>query len=304
MVKVSIAGATGYTGFELIRILIRHPQVELVSLTSETYIGQCITDVFPALRGWIKKKLVSLQSDLPASDYIFMALPHATAMERVPEFLERGVKVIDLSADFRLHDSKVFEAWYHTTHLKPDYLKEAVYGLPEIHRDQIKNARLVANPGCYPTSIILGFAPLFQSDWIDPESIVADSKSGVSGAGRLQRLLLRRRAPVRVRDVSRRRTPTPHRPRTERGRPDRRRDVQDPGSGRVRSRDRARHHPHERLHARPPLHGVRRGGRQGPECPSIRSLRPPQSRVRLLHLDDGPCTLPDDDHRGPNGPAV
>ncbi len=184
MVKVSIAGATGYTGFELIRILIRHPQVELVSLTSETYIGQCITDVFPALRGWIKKKLVSLQSDLPASDYIFMALPHATAMERVPEFLERGVKVIDLSADFRLHDSKVFEAWYHTTHLKPDYLKEAVYGLPEIHRNQIKNSRLVANPGCYPTSIILGFAPLFQSDWIDPESIVADSKSGVSGAGR------------------------------------------------------------------------------------------------------------------------
>ena len=184
MVKVSIAGATGYTGFELIRILLRHSEVKLVSLTSETYVGQCISVVFPALRGWVENELISLQGDLPSCDFLFLALPHTTAMERVPEFLERGIKVIDLSADFRLHDSEVFEDWYHTPHLKPDYLKEAVYGLPELHRERIKNARLVANPGCYPTSVILGLAPLVLSGWIVPGSIVADSKSGVSGAGR------------------------------------------------------------------------------------------------------------------------
>ena len=108
MVKVSIAGATGYTGFELIRILLQHSEVKLVSLTSETYSGQCISAVFPALRGWIQNELISLQSDLPSCDFFFLALPHTTAMERVPEFLERGIKVIDLSADFRLHDPKVF----------------------------------------------------------------------------------------------------------------------------------------------------------------------------------------------------
>tara|TARA_B100000686_G_scaffold343642_1_gene424839 strand:- start:55 stop:1089 length:1035 start_codon:yes stop_codon:yes gene_type:complete len=184
MAKVSVVGATGYTGFELIRILLSHPKAEIISLTSETHAGQPVSNIFPALIGWVDKKLVSLESNLPTCDFVFLALPHTTAMDKVPGFLKQGAKVIDLSADYRLHDPQAFEEWYGKPHLKPDLLKTAIYGLPELHREKIKAATLIANPGCYPTSVILGLAPLMGSGWIDPSSLIADSKSGVSGAGR------------------------------------------------------------------------------------------------------------------------
>jgi len=184
-VKVSIAGASGYTGLELIRLLARHPAVELVTLTSETYAGQQIADVVPSLKGWVEHELTPLSAAIADScDILFLALPHTAAMAHVPAFLKHSCKVIDLSADFRLHDAEVFEAWYHTPHQTPDCLAEAVYGLPELHRDKIRSARLLANPGCYPTSVILALAPLMDADWVDLGSLIADSKSGISGAGR------------------------------------------------------------------------------------------------------------------------
>ncbi|MFQ5672780.1 MAG: N-acetyl-gamma-glutamyl-phosphate reductase [Nitrospinales bacterium] len=184
-VKASIAGASGYTGLELVRLLARHPAVELVTLTSETYAGRRISDVAPSLKGWADHELAPLSPDIADScDILFLALPHTAAMADVPVFLEHSCKVIDLSADFRLHDAGVFEEWYHTPHQTPDHLARAVYGLPELHRDEIRSASLVANPGCYPTSVILALAPLMNADWVDSGSIVADSKSGVSGAGR------------------------------------------------------------------------------------------------------------------------
>tara|TARA_B100000686_G_scaffold353301_1_gene458353 strand:+ start:445 stop:1479 length:1035 start_codon:yes stop_codon:yes gene_type:complete len=188
MAKVSVAGATGYTGFELVRLLMRHPETEIISLTSETYAGKCISEVFPALKGWIEQTLIPLGSELPPCDFLFLALPHTESMRRVQQFLENGIKIIDLSADFRLRDPRVFEQWYGATHLKPNLLDSAVYGLPELHRQQIKSAQLVANPGCYPTSIILGLAPLMVCDWIDRSTLIADSKSGISGAGRKSNL--------------------------------------------------------------------------------------------------------------------
>lgn len=184
-VKASIAGASGYTGVELVRLLARHPAVELATLTSETHAGRRISDVIPSLRSWAEYELAALSPDIADScDILFLALPHTAAMASVPGFLERSCKVIDLSADFRLHDAKVFEQWYHTPHQTPDCLGRAVYGLPELYRDKIRSAGLVANPGCYPTSVVLALAPLMGVDWVDADSIVADSKSGISGAGR------------------------------------------------------------------------------------------------------------------------
>jgi len=189
MIKVSIAGASGYTGLELIRLLRRHPQVEFATLTSESSREKRISEVFPSLRGWVDLELKALTPDIGSScDVLFLALPHATSMEHVPRFLKDSCKVIDLSADFRLHDSQTFAEWYHVPHKTPEYLAQAVYGLPELHREKIRAARLVANPGCYPTSIILALAPLMTVDWVDKGSIVADSKSGVSGAGRKAQL--------------------------------------------------------------------------------------------------------------------
>jgi len=184
MLKVAIVGASGYTGVELIRLLSNHPEVEITAVTSEQSAGKKISSVFPSLTNIFDKTLEPLDADLIAkkADLIFTALPHQKAMEVVPHFLKAGKKVIDLSADFRIKDASVFEAWY-GVHKAPEYLKEAVYGLPELHREEIKKSQLVANPGCYPTSAILALAPVMRN-YIDLSSIIIDSKSGVSGAGR------------------------------------------------------------------------------------------------------------------------
>jgi N-acetyl-gamma-glutamyl-phosphate reductase len=185
MVKIGIAGASGYTGLELIRILTNHPETEIVFLTSETFQGENISKVFPSISGFVQTKLSSIKSIFNETcDIVFLALPHTTSMEMVPKFLKGNAKVIDLSADFRLKNPAIYEEWYSTPHQQPDLLKEAVYGLPEIHREKIKSARLIANPGCYPTSTTLALAPLVTENWIDHSSIVVDSKSGISGAGR------------------------------------------------------------------------------------------------------------------------
>ncbi len=185
MKRIGIIGASGYTGAELARILCNHPEVELTVATSRQYAGQPLAKVFPSLQG--KTSLVcedvALDAMVDRADLFFTAVPHKTAMEIVPQLLAAGRKVIDLSADFRIHDASVYEQWYQP-HSAREFLTEAIYGLPEIHREQIKQARLVANPGCYPTSIILALAPLLKEGLIRPETIIADSKSGASGAGR------------------------------------------------------------------------------------------------------------------------
>ncbi|MDD2273983.1 MAG: N-acetyl-gamma-glutamyl-phosphate reductase [Desulfuromonadaceae bacterium] len=185
MLKIAIVGASGYTGLELIRILHCHPEVAVTCLTSEQSAGKRISEVFPTLRGRCDIVLENLEPVRVAekADIIFTALPHKAAMEVVPTFLKLGKKVVDLSADYRLSDPAVYGEWYEP-HLNPENLKKAVYGLPEIRRDRIKGAQLVANPGCYPTSIILALAPLLKNGLIDLSSIIADSASGVTGAGR------------------------------------------------------------------------------------------------------------------------
>jgi len=185
VLNVAIVGASGYTGLELIRILYRHPEVAVTCLTSEQSAGKRISDVFPTLRGCCDLLLENLEPVRVAekADIIFTALPHKAAMEVVPTFLKLGKRVIDLSADYRLSDPEVYGAWYEP-HLNPANLKQAVYGLPEVRRAKIKGAKLVANPGCYPTSIILALAPLLKKGLINPKSIIADSASGVTGAGR------------------------------------------------------------------------------------------------------------------------
>ncbi len=185
MLNVAIVGASGYTGLELIRILYRHPEVAVTCLTSEQSAGKRISEVFPALRERCDLVLENLEPVRVAekADIIFTALPHKAAMEVVPTFLKLGKRVIDLSADYRLADPKVYGAWYEP-HLNPAVLKKAVYGLPEIRRAKVRGATLVANPGCYPTSIILGLAPLLKKGLVELDSIIADSASGVSGAGR------------------------------------------------------------------------------------------------------------------------
>jgi len=185
MLKVAVVGASGYTGVELIRILHNHPEVAVTSVTSEQSAGKRLSDVFPSLRGRYDTVLEPLVPEKIAEkvDIIFTALPHKAAMEVVPAFLAANKVVIDLSADYRLHDPEVYAVWY-DRHLNPELLPEAVYGLPELRREAIAGARLVANPGCYPTSVILGLMPLLKEGLIDTASIIADSKSGVSGAGR------------------------------------------------------------------------------------------------------------------------
>lgn len=185
MAKIGIVGASGYTGIELIRLLVNHPEAEIAFLTSEKYQEQSISTVFPSLAGFFNTKLCSLESVSGIGcDIIFLALPHTTSMNKVPIFLKNNARVIDLSADYRLKNPDVFKKWYDFPHQQPELLKEAVYGLPELHREAIASARLVANPGCYPTSITLSMAPLVIQDWVDLSSIIADSKSGISGAGR------------------------------------------------------------------------------------------------------------------------
>ncbi len=185
MIKVGIIGASGYTGEELARILALHPQVELTVATSRQYAGRKLSDIYPNLRRIIDLTVedVVLEELVKRADLFFTAVPHQTAMGIVPQLLEKGCKVVDLSADFRIHDAAVYEHWYQP-HSAGDYLAQAVYGLPELHRESIKKTSLVANPGCYPTSIILAVTPLIKAGLIDPDTIIADSKSGTSGAGR------------------------------------------------------------------------------------------------------------------------
>lgn len=187
-IKVSIIGATGYTGKELAKILMNHPRVELVYLTSSTYAGKAIAEVFPEFLNKLDKKLTKLNLDVVSqdSDMVFTALPHTVSMDVVPELFKKGVKVIDLSADYRIKDSAVYQEWYKKEHnqISKELLDKAVYGLPEIYSDKIKVTSLVANPGCYPTSIILGIAPLLKYHLVKPEGIIIDSKSGTTGAGR------------------------------------------------------------------------------------------------------------------------
>lgn len=184
-VRVAIAGASGYTGFELMRLLCAHPFAQVILITSRQQKGKRLSEFYPALKGHCDLIFEDTEPEkLAASaDLVFTALPHEAAMDIVPGLLDRGVKVVDLSADYRLRDAQVYGRWY-STHKTPELLKEAVYGLPELYRDRIRDARLVANPGCYPTSAILAAAPLLAGRLIDPETIIADSKSGVSGAGR------------------------------------------------------------------------------------------------------------------------
>jgi len=186
--KVSIIVATGYTGKELVKILMNHPKVELVYLTSSTYTGKNIDEVFPEFLNKLDKKLINLDLNVVSqdSDLVFTAPPHTVSMDVVPELLKKRVKVIDLSADYRIKDPAVYKKWYEKEHNKisENLLSKAVYGLPEIYLDKIKDAPLVANPGCYPTSIILGIAPLLKFKLVDPQGIIIDSKSGATGAGR------------------------------------------------------------------------------------------------------------------------
>ncbi|MBU2226128.1 MAG: N-acetyl-gamma-glutamyl-phosphate reductase [Proteobacteria bacterium] len=185
MIRVGVYGGSGYTGQELLRLLVGHPEVTVVAATSRRFAGVPVAEVYPVFSGLTDLVYTDASPEEVAgkADFIFLALPHGVSMEFAPVFIRAGRKVVDLSADFRLRDAALYEAWY-GRHTSPETLGEAVYGLPELYRDQIRKTCLVANPGCYPTSIILGLAPLLNSRWIDPSSVIADSKSGVSGAGR------------------------------------------------------------------------------------------------------------------------
>lgn len=185
MIKVGIVGGTGYTGVELLRLLAVHPEVSLNVITSRADAGTSISQMFPSLRGHVDLPFTHPdEARLETCDLVFFATPNGIAMQQVRGLLDAGVRVIDLAADFRLRDVVTWEKWYGMTHACPDLVAEAVYGLPEVNREKIRTARLIANPGCYPTAVQLGFIPLLEADAIDPASLIADAKSGVSGAGR------------------------------------------------------------------------------------------------------------------------
>lgn len=183
--KVGIIGGTGYTGAELLRILARHPHAGVIAITSRTEAGMPVSDLFPNLRGVTELCFSDPQeTDLTGCDVVFSATPNGIAMTQAESLLEAGVRVVDLAADFRIRDRSTWEKWYGMTHASPHLLEEAVYGLPELNREQIRTARLVANPGCYPTAVILGLLPLVEGGHVELDDIIADAKSGVSGAGR------------------------------------------------------------------------------------------------------------------------
>ena len=185
MIKVGIVGGTGYTGVELLRLLALHPQVELRSITSRTDAGTPVGQMFPSLRGYVDICFSHPdEAHLDQCDLVFFATPNGIAMQQTRALLDAGVRVIDLAADFRIQDVAVWEKWYGMSHACPDLVSEAVYGLPEINREKISQARLVANPGCYPTAVQLGFFPLLEAGLVDSSGLIADAKSGVSGAGR------------------------------------------------------------------------------------------------------------------------
>ncbi len=185
MIKVGIVGGTGYTGVELLRLLAQHPQVELKVITSRADAGTFVSQMFPSLRGYVNLAFTHPdEAHLEQCDAVFFATPNGIAMQQTGALLDAGVRVIDLAADFRIKDVAEWEKWYGMSHACPDLVAEAVYGLPEVNRAKIKQARLVANPGCYPTAVQLGFIPLLEAGLVDSSHLIADSKSGVSGAGR------------------------------------------------------------------------------------------------------------------------
>lgn len=185
MIKVGIVGGTGYTGVELLRLLARHPQVSLAAITSRKEAGMPVADMFPNLRGHVDLAFSDPQhAGLESCDVVFFATPNGIAMQQARELLAAGVRVIDLAADFRIQDLAVWQKWYGMEHACPELVAEAVYGLPEVNREKIRTARLVANPGCYPTAVQLGFLPLLEAGVVDTQYLIADAKSGVSGAGR------------------------------------------------------------------------------------------------------------------------
>ncbi len=186
-IRAGLVGVTGYTGMELARLLARHPHIQLAAATSRTEAGRRLGDLYPFLRRLPGEDVVLIEPDADkiaeACDVAFLAVPHGTAAKTAAALLEKGIKVIDLSADFRIHDAETYANWY-AEHPCPKYLPEAIYGLPERYSRQIKSARLVANPGCYPTSVILGLTAALKCDIIETDGIIIDSKSGTTGAGR------------------------------------------------------------------------------------------------------------------------
>lgn len=185
MIKVGIVGGTGYTGVELLRLLAQHPEVELTAITSRGEAGTAVADMFPSLRGRVSLRFVEPQAAaLDRCDAVFFATPNGVAMGGAKALLGAGVRVIDLAADFRIKDVAEWEKWYGMRHVAADLVADAVYGLPEVNREKIRAARLVANPGCYPTAVQLGFLPLVEAGVVDLDHLIADAKSGVSGAGR------------------------------------------------------------------------------------------------------------------------
>jgi len=185
MVKVAIVGASGYTGLELMRLSSQHPEVALIAVSSEKHAGKRVGEVFPYLEGKVNLTFYSVpeHQGVNDADFVFVALPHRESMAVVPTLLKKGKRVVDLSADFRLRDPHLYERWYQK-HTAPELLKEAVYGLSELYRESIKKAHLIANPGCYPTAVLLALAPAVKHRVIDLSTIIVDAKSGVSGAGR------------------------------------------------------------------------------------------------------------------------
>lgn len=185
MIRVGVVGGTGYTGVELLRLLALHPEVELRAITSRADAGTPVSQMFPSLRGYVDLCFTHPdEAHLNQCDLVFFATPNGIAMQQARALLDAGVRVIDLAADFRIQDVAVWEKWYGMDHACPDLVAEAVYGLPEINREEIRQARLVANPGCYPTAVQLGFIPLLEAGLVECNSLIADAKSGVSGAGR------------------------------------------------------------------------------------------------------------------------
>ena len=184
-IKVGIVGGTGYTGVELLRLLSQHPNVELTAITSRKEDGLPVADMFPNLRGRVKLAFSTPEkANLADCDVVFFATPHGVAMAQAQELLAAGTRIIDLAADFRLQDTATFERWYKMPHSCPDILAESVYGLVELNREAVAKARVVGNPGCYPTTVLLGLAPLLENGLVDTQTLIADCKSGVSGAGR------------------------------------------------------------------------------------------------------------------------
>ncbi len=186
MIRAGVLGGTGYAGIEVVRLLLQHPEVTITRIVSQSYAGKKISEVYPNLTGICDLVCSALDADDIAKncDVVFTALPHGASKEVIPALFQKGLKVIDLSGDFRYNDAEVYEKWYGQPHSDPKLLSQAVYGLCELHRDEIKNARLIGNPGCYTTCSIMGLAPLVKAGVVDNKSLIIDAKSGVTGAGR------------------------------------------------------------------------------------------------------------------------